>query len=453
MSKYKEIGSSGLLQSAGYIQEEFLQELRFPRACKIYKEMSSNDPTVGSVLFLVNQLVKKAEWTVEPAGDKRVDKKAAAFIEECIDDLDKPFSSVISEILSMLIYGFSLHEIVYKVRTNNNSKYNDKKIAWAKIAYRAQHSITGWHFDENTDELVAAEQHCYGHASPFIMPMSKCLLFRPLATDDNPEGKSMLRNAYRPWYFKKKIEEVEGVGIERDLAGLPLLIPPEELDIWDADDPNMVRMKDMALNIVKNIRRDRQEGIVLPFGWELKLLSTGSNRQFDTNAIISRYDVKIAQTLLSDLVTLGSDKVGSYALAAVKKSLLATAIETILDSVAEEFNRKAIPQLLKFNPEFANLVATPKLIHSEVETPDLNEIAMLLKAMGGAGMVLEDYKLQNYIREIASMPKLTEDEFNKLAEEKKKQKQNNSNQNNGYEEVEGDMRGLDGRKTGLPING
>ena len=52
--------------------------------------------------------------------------------------------------------------------------------------------------------------------------MEKCLLFRTQTHKNNPEGRSILRNAYRSWYFKKRIEEIEGVGIERDLAGIPI---------------------------------------------------------------------------------------------------------------------------------------------------------------------------------------------------------------------------------------
>ena len=33
----------------------------------------------------------------------------------------------------------------------------------------------------------------------------------------------MLRNSYRSWYYKKRLEEFESVGVERDLAGLPMV--------------------------------------------------------------------------------------------------------------------------------------------------------------------------------------------------------------------------------------
>ena len=48
--------------------------------------------------------------------------------------------------------------------------------------------------------------------------------------------------------------------------------------------------------------------------YDLKLLSTGGRRQFDTNAIIARYDARIAMSCLADFILLGHDKVGTLAL-------------------------------------------------------------------------------------------------------------------------------------------
>lgn len=42
--------------------------------------------------------------------------------------------------------------------------------------------------------------------------------------------------------------------------------------------------------MVRGVRRDEREGLVLPGGFKMELLSTGGSRQFDTNAIIDRYD-------------------------------------------------------------------------------------------------------------------------------------------------------------------
>lgn len=409
---FAEIGVTGLNRWGGNVYEEYLTELRGLRGIKIYKEMSTNDPIIGAILYAAEQLIRRASWRVEPAGGKRADKQAAEFLEQCMNDMSTTWTDTITEILSMIVYGWSYHEIVYKIRKGytrdpkTRSQYNDGRIGWRKLPGRSQETLFDWVFDDDGG-IKGMRQLAPPDYKLVMIPIEKALLFRTKADRNNPEGRSMLRNAYRPWFFKKRIEEIEGIGIERDLAGLPVLVPPEDVDIWNDHDPDSVKLRNQAQALVTNIRRDKNEGVVLPFGWELKLLNTGSRRQFDTNAIINRYDQRIAITVLADLVMLGADKVGSFALANVKKSMFAAGLEAFLDSIAEIFNRHAISRLFELN-DFPGMSGLPRLVHGEVETPDLEALAKYISALSGARILIPDGELHNYLREIGSMPRAPE---------------------------------------------
>lgn len=412
-----EYGTTGLNRWGGNVSEEFLPQLRWPMAAKVFKEMSDNDPTIGAIMYMIKQLVKKATWSVLPASDSAEDKAAAAFLEECMDDMSTSWSATISEIMSYFVYGFSFHEIVYKVRRGPlqkdpryRSKYSDGKIGWRKIPIRSQHTLYDWVFDPSDDGIIGMRQQAPPSYKLLTIPLSKGLLFRTELDRDNPEGRSLLRNAYRPWYFKKRIEEIEGIGIERDLAGLPILQPPENIDIWDPTNKDAVRMRNQAETVVRNVRRDKSEGIVLPFGWDFKLLSTGGTRQFDTNAIINRYDQRIAITMLADIVLMGGDKVGSFALADVKKSLLGYSLEGQTGSIASIFNKYAVPTLFRYNS--FKITEFPKIQCSEIEMPSLNELGDYFRS---TGMKLDDdYELTNFLRQVASMPEMSEKVFEEL---------------------------------------
>jgi hypothetical protein len=410
-----EIGITGLNRWGGHVFDEFLPALRGPRGMKIYKEMSSNDPVIGAILYAAKQLIRKATWRVEPASSSRADLEAADFLRSCMDDMSMTWSDFITEMLSMIVYGWSFHEIVYKVRRGDNrdprynSKFNDGRIGWRKLPRRAQDSLCEWQFDDDGG-VSAMVQLAPPEYKRVVIPIQKALLFRTEPNLDNPEGRSLLRNAYRPWYFKKRIEEIEGIGIERDLAGLPVLTPPEDVDLWDVSNEDSQKLRATAEALVTNIRRDRSEGVVLPFGWELKLLSTGSRRQFDTNAIINRYDQRIAITILADLVMLGADKVGSFALADVKKSMFAAGLEALLDGATEVINKYAVPRLFRLNA-FPGITDYPKLRHGEIESVPLDELARFITALTGAKISLDDPATQNYLREMASMPRLPEEEI------------------------------------------
>ena len=414
---FKQLGTSGLTRYSGYVYEEFLPKLRWPSAGKIYTEMGDNDPVIGAILYLAEMLIRNVSWDVKAASDSAADKEAAKFLKECMSDMESSWEDTISEVLSMLQYGFSFHEVVYKLRrgpeeTNSKykSKYSDGRIAWKCLPIRAQSTLHEWEFSDEGD-IVAFVQHAPPNYHVVKIPMSKGLLFRTRVRRDNPEGRSLLRNAYRPWYFKKRIEEIEGIGVERDLAGLPILQPPEGMDLWSTDDPAMVALKGVAENLVRNIRRDSEEGVLLPFGWDLRLLRTGSSRQFDTNAIINRYDNRIAITMLSDIILIGGTSAGSFALADVKKSLLASALEAQIKNIASTINKYAVPALFEYN-KFVGITALPEIVPGEIETPDIREISLLLRAMGVD--ITKDMELLNFLRKISSMPQLDQSTFDEI---------------------------------------
>ena len=227
---FRQLGSTGLRRHGPFIYEEFLPDLRWPRAGRVYQEMADNDPVIGAILYLAEMLVRGTKWDVEPASTSPEDIEAAEFLQSCMHDMEMSWANVISEILSMFTYGFSFHEIVYKVRRGPNernpkykSKYSDGRIGWRALPIRAQTSIDEWVFDEN-NELKAVVQVAPPNYKRVVIPMSKGLLFRTKVSRDNPEGKSLLRNAYRPWFFKKHFEEIEGIGIEKGFSGFILAI-------------------------------------------------------------------------------------------------------------------------------------------------------------------------------------------------------------------------------------
>jgi hypothetical protein len=396
-----------------------MPNLRWPRAAGVYKEMGDNDPTVGAILYLAEMMIRNIDWCVEPGGKTEADKAAAEFLESNMHDMDTSWADFVSEVISMLQYGFSFHEVVYKVRrgpdeTNSKfrSAFTDGKIGWRRMPVRSQATLHEWEFAEDGDVKAFVQIADQLHKVTTI-PLSRGLLFRTRVSRDNPESKSLLRNAYRPWHFKKRIEEIEGIGIERDLAGLPVLTAPEGMDLWNTDDNKMVALRANAEALVQSIRRDAEEGILLPHGWELSLLSTGSSRQFDTNAIINRYDNRIAITMLSDLILIGGDKTGSFALAETKQSLLSTALEAQMYNISDILNKYAVPKLFQFN-NWKGLTALPKIIPGQIETPGLKDISLLLRAMGLD--ISKDMELQNYLRKISSLPILDQETFESVYE-------------------------------------
>ena len=415
MAGNKEIGRIGQRRYGGTLYEEFLPELRGKRGVEVYREMSENDDIVGAILFAIEMLVRQCDWNVEPGGDTAKDKEAAEFVETCMNDMQDTWIDTISEILSFLTYGWSFHEIVYKRRMGKTkdqrtkSKYSDGLIGWRKLPIRAQETLYQWEYDKE-DNLLGMTQQPPPDFGTFTIPLEKALLFRSKSRKNNPEGRSILRNAYRPWYFKRRIQEIEGIGIERDLAGLPVIYAPDGLDVWNEDIPENEKIRTGLESMVRSIRRDEMEGVVLPGEYRLELLSSGGTRQFDTNAIINRYDTRIAMTVLADFIFLGHDKTGSWALSSDKTELFAVAIGTFLDIICETFNSQGIPSLIDINGQhFAGITEYPKMTHGDIEDEDITKVASFIKDMTGIGVLVPDDGLEDYIRRAGHLPERTSD--------------------------------------------
>ena len=412
-----ELGTTGLDTSGGRILEEFLVNLRDRRGKEVYKEMRDNDPTVGAVLATIQMLIRQATWRSEP-GEGPDGELAAEFLEECMVDMSDSWTDTISSILSFLAFGFSVHEPVYKKRNGMvnvpgdpqaSSRFDDGRIGWKKLPIRAQETIDRWEFAPNTGELIGLTQRAPPDFRPRDIPLDRFLLFRTTSEKANPEGRSILRNAYRPWFFKKRIEEIEGIGVERDLAGLPVaMIPPQYLSPNASAEQKALTAE--IKKVLRNVRNDEKASVIFPMArdedgnsmFEFKLLSSGGSRVFNTSEIINRYDLRISQSMLADFIMLGHEKVGSVVLASEKTNLFGLALGAWLDSITEIFNRWAIPALFERNT--FRLERTPELVHGDIETQDLTQLADYVTKLTAVGLIPPTEGLTRHLLAQADLP-------------------------------------------------
>ena len=404
-----ELGSSGLRRSGGIINEEFLPNLQGVKGFKVYREMRDNDPVIGAMLYAIDKVITRLEWKID--GE---DERTVMFVQECLDDMSDSWDATLQNILSMLVYGWSFHEIVYKIRggmtgdPKTHSRFNDNRIGWRKWPVRAQETLQEWMLDERGGIQGMIQMDPSGGGLHRI-PIEKAVLFRTTTNRNNPEGYSLLRNAYRPWFYKRRIEEIEAVAIERDLAGLPMAyVPPEYL--MTTANPAQKAVLQAITDIVQNVKRNEQEGIEFPAAsdeqwnriFDLTLLSAPGTRQFDTGAVIQRYDQRIAMSLLSDFLLLGSDRVGSVALGTAKVDLWTLAVDSIAKTIAEVVNQFAIPRLLKLNA--MRMDKMPELTYGQVSSVELSEVADYVSKLMGVGAIMPDPSLEGHLRSLGDLP-------------------------------------------------
>ncbi len=418
---YVEAGNSGLKVFGGYVIEDFDPALRGIRGARMLREMQDTDSTVGAILFVISQSIRKIKWHVDPADNTAAALLAAEFFESLMDDANHTWNDFMSEVLSMFTYGYAPFEIVLKERKGKNdtddrlsSKHDDGMIGIRKLALRGQDTVLRWIMDADNNDVLGMVQIPWTGGIRTI-PSEKLIIFRTQAYKNNPEGRSLLRNAFRSYYFKKRIEELEAIGVERDMAGLPVIRIPAEVIAagTSGQDPKAAATLNAYKNLAVSIRRNSQEGMVLPSDndthgkplFELTLLHSGGSRQFDTSKVIERHNQAIATTVMADFLLLGhgSKGGGGAALGTSKIDMFYAAIEGMVQTIAETLNAKLVPLMSELNgiPEKLR----PTFYADKAEQVDLGRLGAYINALAASGMqMFPDANLEQYLRGVAGLP-------------------------------------------------
>ena len=408
---YSEVGVSGLQVWSGRIQEDFLRNLRWPDAFKIYNEMRLNSPTVGALLAGIELSIRGIDWTwtSEDETDPRI-----RILEDASEAMSHNMLDHISEALTFLPFGWSWFETVYQ--------QVDSRVLWRKFAIRGQDTLHKWEFDDSGG--IAAMIQRLGWGEEYELPIEKSILYRARSEKNNPEGRSILRTAYIPWYYAKHLMEIEAIGEERGLAGLPVIEPPFGANMKESDSSSDYAK---AHSIVRNIRRDEQEGIVLPAPtgpeahqrWKISLLSTGVNRTFGTDAIIKRYESRILMSALSQFMMLGMDKVGSLALSKDQTDFFIMSVNAIADIVGETLTKYAMPRLLALNgiTDFDGV----RLEHSPAGDMDMTALGEFLAKTTNMITWMPDDEV--WLRDVVRLPEREVEEIEAEKEKRKAERQ------------------------------
>ena len=403
-------GGTGLQKYSGYIFEDFDSNLNQKKGQQIYTEMRLSDPSIGAIMTLYENLIKQLDFTFEAASDKPQDIEAKEYMESVIADLELPWSDQLSEILNFLPYGSSLFEKNYKRCNKNNSNYPDNKIRLDSLSIRPVDSIEKWSFDTETGKLLGALQLFHPDWQWHFLPISKCVLFKTRSNKENPEGRSIFRNAYRSWLFKKNMENIEAIGVERDVVGTPLIY----IDPSIANPNGSAEQKsayEMYQKIGKNIKNHQQACIVLPSIFDEKgnrlvsveLLENKGSKYYDTNKIINRHDFNMLKSVLCEFINIGSEGRGSYALVEAKMDLFKISLNSIANIICDTINAQLIPSLIKLNA-FQNLTDYPKMVHSSVENSDLDNLGKFINNVVSVGAITPDIEMEDFLRDCADLP-------------------------------------------------
>ena len=379
--------------------DEFLPELRGKRAIRKYREMRDNDSTIGAVMYATEQVLRDVDIKVMPANDTPAAKREADFVESIFKDMDHTLDDHVSEALSSLTYGFSWFEVVYKRRNGQKtgSKYSDGRMGVRKIASRAPWTISKFDVDEKTGDVLGIHQEGSGFNNTNYIPSRKSLYYKTTAINNDPSGRSILRNAYTSYEYLNNLQSIEAIAVERELAGIPVARIPSEYLSPDATSAQSGFLANLQ-QILRDVKFNEQGYIVLPSDTypdsngsptntrlvDVELMASNGKRNIDIDPIVKRYQHDIARSVLSEFLMLGGGNTGSYALSKSKTDLFLRALESYIQAIVDVLNKQLVERLWELNG--LNYDLMPTIVAGDVAPHDLREIAAFLRNLNGANI-------------------------------------------------------------------
>lgn len=224
-----QLGRSGQRYSLpGYIYRDQLPELQGKNYMLVLEEMGTNDSTIGAVLNAFTMFLRRPNWHVDPVDDRNKDNGSAEFLESCMSDMQHSWQTFIATAARpTLQFGFSVFEKIFKLRQGDadddrySSSHDDGAIGWADFAFRAPETVS-WDYDpQDVTRLLGLTQLAAPDYRSQFIPIEKLVLIRADPGRDSPEGRSILRTAWRSWRTKKYMEDFRNAATEMGGTGIP----------------------------------------------------------------------------------------------------------------------------------------------------------------------------------------------------------------------------------------
>jgi hypothetical protein len=377
----RELGTTGQTNFGFMAREDYNPELRGLQGLRIYDRMRKSDAQVRATLRLVKTPVLAARWYVDAASPSTQDEKIAKWID---DNLNKwmtySFNQFLTEILLMLDYGFYAFEKVFT--------YREGKVMWQKFAPRHPTDVTKWDFDKHggLKGMYVSEPM---HYDEIYIPVDKLAVFTFEMEAGDVEGTSVLRSAYKHWYFKDNFYKIDAIQKERHGIGIPMIVLPPNFTEED---------KRLADEIGRNLRTNEKAHVVLPPLWELSFLKLEGQ---PVNAIesINHHDVMIARNILGQF--LNSPQGTSQE---EQQQLFLKATRYIADMIRDIINKYCIPQIVNWN--WGEVDEYPELKVRRIgDTVDWRTISFAIRNFVGSGIIVPDDPLESWVRQELDLPK------------------------------------------------
>lgn len=367
-----------------------------------YAEILTNIAIIGAAVRGFLNLVGSVTWKVEPKEDGGGEaEKIAETVQAIFDDMTSPWGKVIRRAAMYRFNGFAIQEWTAKRR-------DDGAIGFLDIESRPCHTIDRWDVDEG-GTLHGVVQVNPATGKDHYLPRAKLFYCVDDTLTDSPDGLGIFRHCIEPAKRIQRYAQIEGLGFETDLRGIPIgRAPIERLKGLVAQGTITQAEADKAINemlgfLDQHIRTaeigfllesepyrtidEHQTPSAIP-QWGLELLKgEGTSASHDAigNAI-NREVRSLARLLFSEHLLLGESGAGSLAMHKDKTAQFAGMVDATVGELVEGVEADLLPPLFALNGWDPAL--TPVVKAESVEYRDVVELTTALRNLATAGVML-----------------------------------------------------------------
>jgi len=429
----------------GRIYEEARRELRFPENQKLYKTMLL-DTNISSSVMVIETIIGRSNWRISsPKDASEEDRKRAELLNKNLHQLERPFEEYIEEFIPVSL-GFTPVEKIYQKMSIDGVEFK----GWKDFPVISQDTVEGWLYKKGSKTLGGLRQDLkvinsdlkVNGKSYIDIPRKYFMLFRHRPKRDNPEGRSALLSCYFSWKQRNVVAEYQTVGVAKDYGGV-VDIGVEQTVLSRAianANSDEAKMIEILKSQAENLHAGQSTTIVRPLayndsGKELYSFSLkgidGGGKQYNTVEILKYYDQLIQMAFLADVLSLGKDGGGSYALSENKLSLLQIGIQSIQRNIQRTLNHDLIRQTYALNGWEYDPQTSARFEYEVPEEDDLDILSKFVQRVMAVGAIRPTKELESHLLDKGFSLEPYDD-------------------NTEYLDTESTSRSGDGMKEGLP---
>lgn len=394
MRTFVEIGTSGLRQWNGFIEEAYNTKLTWPSVQPLYNRIRRSDPEISQVRHMFTALSRGVDFRWEaPENPSEDDLKAQEFAQQVMDDIEGGPGGLLETIVSQVpFFGWGWWEAVPGIRDPKwsppdgdtwRSTYDDGLIGFRKLAFRDTSSLYRWEFDDKKRLVGMVQRDQSDFGDEHLIPLNKSLHLT-FGDTNNPEGLSPLEAVWRLERIKYGLEVVQGIGFEHSAGYL-------NIEVGATLNETAKQQIDTA---ARNIMTAKEGNYgAWPEGVTAELKDVPFSAAASLLEAIRYYGVlKLSIYTMQWAAMSTVSGTGSYSAHQDSSEMFITFYNAMLEGFAKQIDEQLGRRLFEINKDaFPGMTERPHLSVTPIrKSVDLTQVSTLLRTAYDIGMRLSD---------------------------------------------------------------